>query len=169
MSPPQKPLSVSTIIRVLIESTSVPILPSAGPESTATGSARTSLTRYHSTLTGAITTVTSGGNTGGVEGTTQKKSTNVGAIAAAGGIVGGVVGLAFIALLGILLFRRRIFLRFVPPSLTNLRQHPDPPPPAYDEIGSTMAISEPLMRFYVRSTCFFLCFVVQFVFRGKAH
>ena len=164
--PLHEPLSVNTIIRILSESTSDPILAPAGPESTPT-TGPTSFTGYTSTTNygGTFTTVIPGGNTGGGGGGSPKsKPTNVGAIV--GGVVGGVVGLALVALLGIFLFRRRNSNQ-VAPSSTYTSQYPGPTPLVeeksnlgYNVTGSTMVTPSPSlggpMRLYVRITCFFL-------------
>ena len=135
MLPLHKPLAVSTFIHILTKSTYDPILGPAGPESSATARGPSTLTGYvsttpagytsttfptgyASTTSGATTTVISGGNTGGE---TQKyRSTNVGAIA--GSVVGGVLGLALIALLGIFLLRHHNSRRVAPSSLIDPSQ-----------------------------------------------
>ena len=151
---------MSTIVRILT-STSDPILPPDGPESTATYGHTNSATAY------TAPTVISGGSTGGA-------NLNVGAIA--GSVTGGVVGLALIALLGIWLFRRRKSDHVAPPSLINTDQyHPGSPTLSegkhiYHHTGSSLTTSGPSMRLsgYVSSTCF-LSPTVWIVFRGKGH
>jgi len=127
-------------------STSDPRLTPAGPESTASDGGSTT------TAPSATTTANSGGNI--------SKKVNVGAIV--GGAVGG---LAFVALLGILLFfRRRHLNRVIQPPLINTG-HQYPGPAALVESNPTTGSP---MRLYVRSTYFFF-FIVQLAFRGKAY
>lgn len=112
-----------------------------GPESTGTVAGPSTITGYVSTSTsGSTSTTNPGGNSGG-------KSINVGAIA--GGVVGGVV--ALVALLGILLLRRRNSNRVASSPLINTNQYPpsplvgEKPNLGYNLTGSTMAPSFPSM------------------------
>ena len=149
MLPLHKPLSVSTIIRLLTESTSNPNFALDKAESTPT-TGPTSSPGYASTTSyGPITTAHPSGNTGGGGGAHTSTSTNVGAIV--GGVVGGVIGLALVALLAIFLFRHRNSDRAAPSYFANTSQYSNPNPFVDGSMMETSFPGSPT-RLSVRST-----------------
>ena len=153
MLPLHKPLSVSTIIRLLTESTSNPNFALDKAESTPT-TGPTSSPGYASTTSyGPITTAHPSGNTGGGGGAHTSTSTNVGAIV--GGVVGGVIGLALVALLAIFLFRHRNSDRVAPSYFANTSQYSNPNPFVDGSMMETSFPGSPT-RLSVRSTFWFV-------------